>query len=144
MKITNTDDTSLTIENNNNNHVNNKNMVNQRDAISSASYSRPTKSITVINQIHMLDSIGYISSNNGTLFPNYTKDTNFLSRLKSMSYAEAESLNRQIIMHADNFPMPYMAITADKINKFIQSIPKDELAPAETKIFNLLQNEANQ
>jgi hypothetical protein len=33
--------------------------------------------------------------------------------------------------------MPYMAITADKINKFIQSILKDELAPAETKIFKI-------
>jgi hypothetical protein len=40
-------------------------------------------------------------------------------------------------MHADNFPMPHTSITADKINKFIQSILKDELAPAETKIFKI-------
>jgi hypothetical protein len=104
-----------------------------------------TKTITnVTNSNKKFVAISYIKLNNGLIFEDYTNDTDFLQRMKSMSYNEAESLSETIKQNTKNFPMPCMAITATEIHKNLNSIlTKYQLNDEDKSIFINFKHELN-
>jgi hypothetical protein len=77
-------------------------------------------------QILLMDEIftelPTIKLSDGSIVTDYSKDANFASRMQQMTLSQAEAIRVQVNNNPTEFPMPCMAITANKIKNSLQQL----------------------
>ena len=78
----------------------------------------------------------------GTIVNDYSHDINFVARMELMSLEEAETIRTQVNNYPNEYPMPHMKFTRDKIISSICKLKtQHELTKEEIEIFNKIEIE---